>query len=34
MLFDKRLDETRVRVRVEADKLDVWTVLILVDELL
>jgi hypothetical protein len=34
MLFDKRLDEPRVRVRVEADELNVGTILILVDELL
>jgi hypothetical protein len=34
MLFDKGLDEPRVRVRVETDELNVLTVLVLVDELL
>jgi hypothetical protein len=34
MFFDERLDEPRVRVRVEADEQNVGAVLILPDELL
>ncbi len=34
MFFDKRLDESRVRIRVEADELNVGTILILLDEFL
>jgi len=34
MFFDKRLDESRVRVRVEADEQNVRPILIQLDELL